>query len=222
MATGRPAGADLQEHGVVAGANVNRPRNTLRLRMAAETQVVVGLGEHHAVDRAVRIVTGDAALAQGGMLEDKGTRLLAMALGTGFVRLRHGQPAGRFVNVFAVRVVALDTVHVSFDDRMMHGQLKFRPRGKVATQAGVRGLPRIDDESADAAAGLDMFAARAVTGFTAGAVLQVDVFQSQMGVRAGFEFADDVGVALKANMVAHVMRAGNLKRCDHCRWHGGT
>ena len=110
----------------------------LRLRVAAEAEIVVGLGEHHAVDRAVRVVAGRAAFAQGGMLEDKRPRLLAMALGAGFVGLRHGQAARRLENVLAVRVVALDAVHVAFDDGMMHGQLKFRVRRQMAAEAGVR------------------------------------------------------------------------------------
>jgi len=178
MAAGRPAGADLQKHGVVTSADINGSRTALHLSMAAETEVVVGLGEHHAIDGAVWIVAGGATFAQGRVFKDKWPRLLAMALGTGFVLSRHGQASLRFEAIFAMRVMALSAVHVAFDDGMMHGHLKFRARGQVTAQARFGDLAGIDDEFTDAAAGFHVFAAGPMAGFTPGVVLQIGVFQT--------------------------------------------
>ena len=58
------------------------------------------------------------------MLENKGTRLLAMALRTGLILPRHRQATGRFENIFAMRIVALNTIHPAFDHRMMLRQVE--------------------------------------------------------------------------------------------------
>ena len=224
VTAGGPASAELEVGGVWAFADENFRRQTraLHLRVAAEAEIVVGLREHHAVDRTVRVVTGRAAFAQGGMFEDKGPSLLAMALGAVFIAPGHGQASRQLEDVFAVRVVALRAIHAAFSDGMMRGQLKFRLRLQMTAEAGVRVPSGIDDEFADAAANLDVFATRTVAGFAAGAVLQGRVFKIQMRMRAGFKSAGDVGMALEAGVIADVMRAGDFEWRDRHARHGGT
>ena len=93
----------------------------LDLRMASEAKIEIALDQELGVDAAVRAMAGRATFPQRRMLEDKRPRLLAMAFSAGLVELRHSQPLFRFEDVFAVRVVALDTIHVAFDNRMMNG-----------------------------------------------------------------------------------------------------
>lgn len=124
MTAGGPAGADLQVAGMRTLADKNftgRYAGPRHLGMTAEAEIVVGLREHHAVDRTVRIVAGRTAFAQGGVFEDKGPRLLAMALGAVLIAPGHGQASRRFEDVFAVRVVALRAIHAAFSDGMMRG-----------------------------------------------------------------------------------------------------
>ena len=137
-----------------------------------------------------------------------------MALGAGLILLRHGQPPGRFENVAAMRVVALHTIHVPLNHRMMCGQLEFRLSLKMATKARVRIFAGIDDEFAASAAGLDVSAAGTVTGFTTHFAGHGRVGKSNSCVRAGFKFSRDVGVAIVADLVANVMRAGDFQRRD--------
>ena len=79
--------------------------------------------QHHAVDAAVRIVTGDASFQLSRrMVVDKGAVLFHMTLRAG---LRYG--ANQIGSVgSAVRVVAIRTLHRSFRNSMMHGQRELR------------------------------------------------------------------------------------------------
>ena len=67
------------------------------------------------------LVADGATFAQGRMSKDKGPGLVAMTLGATFIRAGHGQATGRFEGVSAVRVMALDAIHVAFHDRVMLG-----------------------------------------------------------------------------------------------------
>jgi len=136
----------------------------LCLRMTAQAKIWVALRKHLLIDRAVGIVTDSAAFAHGFVFEDKWTRLLAMALLAAFVLPCHGQSTFRLENVAPVRIVALDATHVTFNDRMMLRQAKFRLNVRVTLKTGCRIISRVDDEFG-AAARLDVFAAGTVTGF---------------------------------------------------------
>ena len=76
------------------------------------------------------------------MLEDKWPGLVAMALRATFVLPRHGQPARRFHDVAAVRIMALHAVHVPFDNRMMLRQIKFGVDVEMTLKTGRRILAR--------------------------------------------------------------------------------
>ena len=78
---------------------------------------------------AVRTVAGDAAFAQRRMFKNKRPRLVAMTLRAAFILPRHRQPARRFENVPAMRIVTLHAAHVAFDDWMMLRQ-RWIPRGR--------------------------------------------------------------------------------------------
>ena len=133
----------------------------LVLRMASQAKVRVAIDKHFAVDRAMRVVARGATLAHGLVLEHNRARLFTMTLGAAFVESRHRQSAGRFENVVTMRVVALNTIHFALNHGMMLGQIKFRLNFEVALKTRRRVFAGIDDESCTAA-GLDVFAARAV------------------------------------------------------------
>ena len=196
-------------------------RRRLHLRMTAEAHIVVRLREHCAVDRAVRAVAGGAALAQRRMLKHKGSRLLAVALGAIFVEPRHCQAAGWLEDVAAMWIVALRAVHVAFEDGMMCRQLKFRAHRQMTAQTRLRLDAGIDDKLAPAA-GFHMLAARPVARFAANAAGDGGVFQGQMRVRTGGKLACDVGVAIVADLVAHIVCARNFQRRHHRARHGAT
>ena len=203
--------------------DVNVPAGNTRaldLCVTAQAQIGVARGEHFFIDRAVRIMTGGAAFAQRLMFEDERSGLLAMALRATFVLPGHGQSAGWFEDVAAMRVVAGPTTHAAFNDRVMLGQIEFRLNVEMALKAGGRVVAGIDDEFG-AAAGGDVLAAGAVTGFTAGFAGQGRPFKMDPRVRAGGEFPDDFRVAIHAGMVADVMCAGDCqRRHDHSRCGG--
>lgn len=212
MTAGGPASSHLQQRGVVRVADVNAPRgNCGALDLGVATQAKVGIArhQHFLIDRTVRAVTGGAAFAQRFVLEDKGPRLVAVTLRATFVLPGHGQTAGRLEDVAPVRVVTLAATHMAFENLMMLRQAEFRVNVKMALEAGRWILAGVDDESG-AAAGLDMFAAGTVAGFTAGFAHLGRIFKMDPGMRAGGEFADDIGMTVQAGVVANVMRAGDV------------
>ena len=223
VASGRPTGSHLQQLGVVRIADVNASggdARTLNLRVTAQTQVGVARDEHFFVDRTVRIMAGGAAFAQRLMPEDERSRLLAMALGAAFILPGHGESARRFEDVAAVRVMALRAAHMSFDDRVMLREVEFGLNVEMALQTGGRVLAGIDDEFC-AAAGLEVFAAGAVAGFTAGFTGHGCIFKMDPRVRTHGKFPDDFCVAIRTGLVADEMSAGNFERHDHHGRGGG-
>lgn len=180
--------------------------------MTTEAEVGVVLRQHFPVDGTVRVVTGGTTFAQRGVLERHRTGLLAMALGAAFIQPRHRQPARRFEDVAAVRIVALDAIHAALDYWMMVRQLEFNLRFQVTPETGDRFFARIDDEFSAATADFDVPAARAVTGLAAGFARQHRRRDMDPAMGAGGKSADVIGVAGVASLVADVMRAGNFQR----------
>lgn len=85
------------------------------LGVTTQTKVGIALRQQLCVDRTMRCVTDGAAFAQRGVLENERPGLFAMTLGAGLVGARHGQTAGRFENIAAMRVMALRAAHVLLD-----------------------------------------------------------------------------------------------------------
>ena len=186
--------------------------------MAFEAEIWIALDQQLPVDRAVRVVTDGATLPQRLVLENDRAGLLAMTPGAGFVLPCHRKSAGPFENVAAVRIVTLHTVHPFFQDRMMLRQAEFGMRLQMTLEAGGGVLAGVDDELAATAAGFDVSAAGAMTGFTAALPRHRCVREMNARVRTGGELADVICVALETRTVADHVRAGNLRRRESCVW----
>jgi hypothetical protein len=210
VATGCPAGPHLQEAGI---ADVDLPTETGRghLRVTAQAKVWITLREHFTVQRAVRVVARRAAFPQGRMLEDDRPRLLAMALRATLAPAAHGQPARRFEDVVAVRIMALHAIHPAFEDRMMVQRLKFAPRFQMALETGGRIFAGVDDEFG-AATRLDVLAARSMTRFAACIAVLPQSGQMNTGMRTGREALDNGRVTIQASFVADFMGTRNNRR----------
>lgn len=220
VATGRPASAKANEPGVVGIADKKvAARDTIRswgLGVASETKIHVPLHKHLRIDGAVRVVANRAALAQGRVLEDVRPGFFTMALGAALVEARHGKPARRLHNVHAVRIVALDAIHLAFQDGVVLGQMKFRARFLMALETGFGVFAGIDDEFLEATATGhgDVLAAGAVAGFTAVLAGHVRLFQTQASVRTGWEHSSDVLMAISTGLVPDVSCTFDLQRDD--------
>lgn len=101
------------------------------------------------------------------MLEDKRAGLFTMTGRAHLVVPRHGQSAGWLEDVATVGVVAVHTVHVTLNDRMMLRQLEFGLNIQMTTETRLGLFARIDDEPGRAA-GFNMPAAGTVTCFASG------------------------------------------------------
>jgi hypothetical protein len=157
-------------------------------------------------------VAGGAAFAHGRVFEDVGFGLFAVAVAARFVDAGHGQAAVGFHDVEPVWIVAVDTVHVAFKHGVVLRQVELGVDGEVALETGVGLFARVDDELATTAAGGDVFAAGAVTGFAALLAGHLCVGQVESGMRAGREGSRDVSMAISAGFVADVSGAFDLRR----------
>ena len=217
---GSPAGPDLQPRRMIHVADVKLSAGGLDLGVATQAEVWVTLDQHFLIDRTVRNVTDDAAFAHCPVVKNERAGLAAMTLRAAFIVPGHGQSARRLENITAMRVVALHAVHVAFDDRMMVRQVEFRVDVEMALEAGRRILARVDDKLRTA--GFDVFAARSVAGFAAGPAGHRRITGMNPCVRAGGKNANDVFVAIRAGLVANVMRARNFQRHRHGIGRGGA
>ena len=205
------------ENGPVAG----RARGD-NLRMAAEAEIIVAHDQHFFVHRTMRLVADDATLAQGGMFEDERPGFLAMTLRAGFVLAREREAARGFHDVHAVRVMALDAIHLAFDDGMMLREVELRVRFEMALEAGLGIAAGIDDEFIVTAPGGDMLAAGAVAGFATLFTGEAGLFEVQTRVRTGRESAGNVGMAIGTNAVADEGGAFNRRRGHDGAVEGGA
>jgi len=170
----------------------------------------------------MRIVATSTTFTHCRMFKNDGLGLFPMALGAAFVQAPHRQSAGWFHYIHAVRVVALDAVHFPLNDRMVLGQMKFRLGVRMALETGGGVLAGIDNEFQASAASRDMFAGRAVAGFTAGLAdsIRAGQMQTRMGTRG--ESAGDALVAIGAGLVANKRGAFNVQWNHRRPFHGGT
>ena len=216
MAAGSPAGAVAKKGGVINIADVQPIRagsRPLSLGMALEAKIGIALDEHLRIDGAVRIVANDAAFAQRRVFENERPGLLPMALRAILVLPRHGQPARGFHDVHSVRVMALDTAHLSFNHRVMLRKMKFRADFLMALKARFGIFPRIDNELflAAAAGHGDVLAPGPVAGFAAGLAGHFGIFQAQARMRARRKDAGDIGMTIQTRLVPDVSGALDLK-----------
>src|SRR5262245_26126991 len=118
-----------------------------------------------------------APLAHRFVLEHEWPALVPMALCAVLIQSGHCQTAGGLHDVRAMWVVALDTIHLAFRNRMMLRQAKLRMDFQVTLKTSRRIFARIDDEFAAPAAALNMFAACAVARFAARSARELTLWQ---------------------------------------------
>src|SRR5437867_4040169 len=104
--------------------------------MTLQAQVRIAFDQHLPIDRTVRGVADGAAFPHGFMLENKWSRLFAVAGRTALVEAGHCQTAGWFEDIAAVRVVALRAVHPVLDDGMVMREIEFSVRFEMALKTG--------------------------------------------------------------------------------------
>lgn len=156
-------------------------------------------------------MTNGAAFTKGLVLEHERTSLFAMTLSAAFIEARHGQAAGMFEDVGAVRIVALHAVHSPFDHGMMLGQPELSLGLQMALEASGRVFSRVDDEFAAPASGFDVLAARSMAGFATGLPDHLGGINVDSRMGAGGEHARDVGVAIVTGAITDVCGAGNFR-----------
>jgi hypothetical protein len=162
----------------VPDENVSRIRGIWRsgyLSMAFQTKIIVSFDQHLGIDRAMRLMADGAAVAQGLVFESVNLRLFAVTLRTRLIEARHGETANWLHDVHPVRIVALHTIHLSFEHRVMLRKTEFSVRLQMAIKACRRIFAGVMNEPPAAADG-DMPAGRTVTRFAAGQLAHVGSF----------------------------------------------
>jgi hypothetical protein len=157
---------------VIDISDENSAGHLLFLEMTLQTECVVSLVQHSLIDRAMGRVADETAFAHCFMLKHEWTALRGVTLHTGVVRAQEGDPAtdkrllqtgtAAFNRFASVRVVAVGTAHLAFQDRMMVGQLKLSAQVLVTLKTRFGRFPWIDD-FALIAAGRNVQASRTVT-----------------------------------------------------------
>lgn len=198
-----------------ADENVAPVRRVSDLRMAFQAEIRIALGEELIVDAAVRLMADHATFTHRFVFVDERTRLLAMALGAGLIQPRHGQTGTEFQDVFAVRVMALDAIHLAFHHRMVMRQVKFGVRVLVALITGRGVFAGIQDELTASTTRGDVFAAGAVAGFAAGRHRTLDILAMKPRVRAAGKFLCDGGMTIQARLVADKRSPFDMWRRDN-------
>jgi hypothetical protein len=171
VTSGGPTSALSQTRRMWNVANKNLPRCSLDLGMALQAQIRITFDQELSIYRPMRVVTHRATFPQRLMLEYKWPRLLAMTLGAILVQPRHRQ-SGRqsgwrgtrsLEYVSAMRIVALNAIHMTFQHQMVLRHSKFRLRLQMALKTSGRIFSWIHNEFAPPAACFDMLAARPMT-----------------------------------------------------------
>jgi hypothetical protein len=188
----------------------------LDLGVALEAKIRIALHQQLAIDRTVGSVANGATLAESFVLENEWARLLAMTVTAVFVQSRHRQASRRFEDVRAVRIVALNAIHATFDNRMMLRQIEFSARLQMAFEADARILPGINNEFSSPSAAFNVFAARAVARLASALAVQRRTSHVHARVRTCCKHARDVRMAVIANLIADIGGSGDLRGGDYC------
>jgi len=214
VARGTPAGAPADRERVIFISD-KKPAPSLRLRVAAQAKIWIGLHQHFVIDGAVRPVTGGAAFAQRLVFENETPGLLTMTAGTLLIQPRHAEPAGWLHDVEAVWIVALDAIHLSLAQGMVPGEIEFGVDFEVTGKTGLRLFPRVHDELPAPPAGRDVFASSSMTRFASRAAGHSRVLNVNARVRTRGECARVIRVAIDAAFVAHKSRALDFRGRNH-------
>ena len=219
MAARAPAGPATQERGVVLSSNVNLAGGRLLLEVAAQAERGVARNQQSCIHAAVRRVAGGAAFAHRLVLKHERTKLRRVALGADFILRQKFRPAAFNYGAF-MRIVAVPTTHLAFDNGMVRRQIEFSPLMQVTLKTGFRRFAGIED-GVGRAAGFNVQAAGPVTGF-APDVPGIVPGRFQMIMGRGVEAAVDVLMALLARLRADISGAGNLRRREKAAGDGAA
>jgi len=172
MAAGRPAGALGQKVTVIDVADENLARCSLLLEMALQAERLIAGDQETLVDRAMRRVADDTALAQSFVLVNKWAALHGVTLETSVILIKEGDSTAfeRLVHVGSaafnrhtdMRVMTITTTHPAFEHWMMMRKLKLSPHFQVTLETCLGRLPRVDNGMCRAAT-FDVQTARSVT-----------------------------------------------------------
>ena len=160
------------------------------------------------------LVASGAAFLHGFVFEDEVPGLFLMALGAGSVLPANSEVSVGAADVVSMWIVAVRTVHLLFEDRMVMGKLELRARGDVALQAGLGGLAGVDDlafELGASAAG-DVFASGTVARFATPVGGCVVPGEGDAGVNAAGKYLADLHMAGGAGLAADKGGSLNMRR----------
>jgi hypothetical protein len=222
VATGAPTPSLTQSCRVWRVADKDFARRALDLRMTLEAKIRIAFDQQLSIYRAVRIVTNRASLSERFVLKYKWAGLFAMTLSAVLIQARHGQAPGRSAasatwlkDVAAVRIVALNAIHVSLHDRMMLRQPKFGFGLQMTLETRSRVFSRVDNEFAPTATRFDVLASRAMARFATGLTGVFRVIDMHSRMRTGREYSGDIRVALGAGVITHIGRSRNVRRRNY-------
>lgn len=160
----------------------------------------------------MRRMANGTTFAQGFMGKGGDPSLSSMTGGAGFIRACPENSGGRFENIHAVGIVALDAVHAPLDYRMMSWQVKLSLGFEMTAKTGLRLFSWIENKAPAPAPGLNMLAARSMAALAAGQSLKPGTIHLQMCMRTRSETANVGRMAINAPVVPHVDRPGNIER----------
>jgi len=183
VAASSPTGAVTEKRAVIDIANVKATTEAghLHLGVAFEAKIYVTLDEHFGINGTMGAVANGAAFPHRGMLKNPGSSFFTVTSGATLVQASHREAAFRLHNIRAVRIVALDAIHLALQYRVMLGKMKFRAGFLMALEAGFGIFTRIDDEFFETTAAChgDVLASRTVTGLATVLARHGGLLQSQ-------------------------------------------
>jgi hypothetical protein len=162
----------------------------------------------------MHLMTGGAALADGFMLENKGTALRRVTRRAG-IDLDRKRGTAAFDRLAFMRIVAIPTTNFTFENGMVAGQAELTALIEMTLEAGLGRSTRVYNRVI-CAAGLAVDAAGPVAGLTPDK-LRVFSFGLQSRMCRGFEGFDDVLMTLGT-----VFRANKLSARDRGRGNDGA
>jgi hypothetical protein len=204
MATGVPAGATLEEPGVVKATDENLAARRLLLEVTLKAERGVALGEEFGVDRSMGLMAGGAPFAQSFVLEHVRPLLGGVTFGAGLVGGKE-RSSTAMKGVTAVWIVAVRAGQLPLRHGVMMRQTERAAHIQMTGKADIGGLERIDDEGR-VPAGLDVKIPRAMTGFTAD-IQRVGTARLQTGMTRGFEIPHEFVMTIRTRRCSHMRGA---------------
>lgn len=180
-----------------------------------QTEVGITFRQHLWINGAMNIVTIDATFAYGLMVEHVWPCLLTMTLRANIIHSSHVH-ALWIVNILTMRVVATNTAHSPFFERMMIGKIELRFFINMALETCFRIFTWIDDKLTLTAAGIYMETTGTMTAFAAlagNAFLVAGELNSR--VLGELEIIDFLFVTSSTNIHADILRTGDKWRSHH-------